>query len=65
MNLTVVTVKQCTSVSLNRLKNRVQRDTKDLSGISIVIRKKLENTVEKQIITLAEIRRKLLTEKAG
>ena len=65
MKLTVVTVKQCTSVSLNRLKNRVQRDTKDLSGISIVIRKKLENTVEKQIITLAEIRRKLLTEKAG
>ena len=65
MKLTVVTVKQCTSVSLNRLKNRVQRDAKDLSGISIVIRKKLENTVEKQIITLAEIRRKLLTEKAG
>ena len=65
MKLTVVTAKQCTSVSLNRLKNRVQRDTKDLSGISIVIRKKLENTVEKQIITLAEIRRKLLTEKAG
>ena len=65
MKLTVVTVKQCNSVSLNRLKNRVQRDTKDLSGISIVIRKKLENTVEKQIITLAEIRRKLLTEKAG
>ena len=65
MKLTVVTVKQCTSVSLNRLKNRVQRDTKDLSEISIVIRKKLENTVEKQIITLAEIRRKLLTEKAG
>ena len=65
MKLTVVTVKQCTSVSLNRLKNRVQRDTKDLSGISIVIRKKLEKTVEKQIITLAEIRRKLLTEKAG
>ena len=65
MKLTVVTVKQCTSVSLNRLKNRVQRDTKDLLGISIVIRKKLENTVEKQIITLAEIRRKLLTEKAG
>ena len=65
MKLTVVTVKQCTSVSLNRLKNHVQRDTKDLSGISIVIRKKLENTVEKQIITLAEIRRKLLTEKAG
>ena len=45
MNLTVVTVKQCTSVNLSRLKNRVQRDTKDLSGIAIVLRKKLQNTL--------------------
>ena len=65
MKFTVVTVKQCTSVNLSRLKNRVQRDTKDLSGIAIVIRKKLQKHFGKQIITLAEIRRKLLTEKAS
>ena len=40
-------------------------NTKDLSGIAIVKRIKLRNTVEKQITTLAGIRRKLLTEKAG
>ena len=37
---------------------------KDLSGIAIVKRMKLRNTVGKQIITLTGISRKLLTEKA-
>ena len=40
-------------------------NTKDLSGIAIVIRIKLLNTVGKQISTLAGIRRKLLIEKTG
>ena len=40
-------------------------DTKDLSGIAIVIRMKLLNTVGKQITTLAGIRRRLLIGKAG
>ena len=36
-----------------------------MSRITIVMRMKLENTVGKQITTLAEIRRKLLVGKAG
>ena len=40
--------------------NRVQMNTKDLSGIAIVTRIKLLNTAGKQIITLTGIRRKLL-----
>ena len=59
MKLTVVTAKQCTSV------NRVQKNTKDLSGIAIVIRMKLLIIVGKQITTLTGIRRKLLIGKAG
>ena len=65
MKLTVVAAKQSTSVNLNGFKSRVQMNTKDLSGIAIVKRIKLRNTVEKQITTLAGIRRKLLTGKAG
>ena len=40
-------------------------NTKDLSGIAIVVRMKSLNTAAKQITTLTEIRRKLLTGKAG
>ena len=40
-------------------------NTKDLPGIAIVIRMKLEDTVGKQITTLTGIRRKLLIGKAG
>ena len=40
-------------------------NTKDLSGIAIVVRMKLLNTAGKQIITLTGIRRKLLIGKAG
>ena len=58
MKLTVVTVKQFASVNLNGLENSGQMNTKDLSGIAIVIRIKLENTVEKQITTLTGNRRK-------
>ena len=65
MKLIVVTVKQSTSVNLNGLKNRVQMNTKDLSGIAIVKRMRLRNTVSKQITTLAGIRRKLLIGKVG
>ena len=36
-----------------------------MSGIVIVIKMKLQNTVENQITTVAGIRRKLLTGKAG
>ena len=62
MKLTVVTVKQRTSVNLNSLQNRVQMNTKDLSVTVPVI---IMNTVGKQITTLAVIRRKLLIGKAG
>ena len=65
MILTVVTTKQSILVNLNGLQNCVQIKTKDLSGIVIVIRVKLQNTVGKQITTLAGIRRKLLIWKAG
>ena len=40
-------------------------NTKNMSDIAIVIRMKLQNTVGKQIRTLAGIRRKLLIGKAG
>ena len=40
-------------------------NTKDLSGIAIVKRMKLQNTGRKQITTLSGIRRKLLIGKAG
>ena len=40
-------------------------NTKELSEIAIVIRMKLQNTVEKWITTLAGIRKKLLIGKAG
>ena len=36
-----------------------------MSGIAFVIRMKLQNTVRKQITTLARIRKKLLIGKAG
>ena len=65
MKLTVVTVKQSTSTGLNGLQNRVQMNTKNLSGIAIVKRMKLQNTVRKQVTTLARIRRKLLIGEAG
>ena len=65
MKLIVVTVKQSTSANPNGLKNRVQMNTKDLSGIAIVKRMRLRNTISKQITTLAGIRRKLLIGKVG
>ena len=40
-------------------------NTKDVSGIAIVIRKKLENTIGKQTTSLTGIQRKLLIGKAG
>ena len=60
MKLTLVTVKQSTSVNLNGLYNCVQMSTKDLSGTAIVVRMKLQNTVGKQITTLARIGKKLI-----
>ena len=45
--------------------HRVQINTKDLSGIEIVIRMELLNTAGKQTTTLTGIRRKLLIGKAG
>ena len=65
MKLTVVTVTQFTLVNLNGLKNRVQMNTKDLSGIAIVIGMKLLNNAENQIINLTGIKRTLLIGKAG
>ena len=60
MKLTVVTVKQ--STSKRSLKSRSD-NSKDVSGIVIVIRMRLQNTVGKHIITLAGIRRNLQTGK--
>ena len=65
MKLTVVTVKQSTSVNLISLQSRIQINTKDLSVIVIVIRMKLLKTAGKQIKTLTRIRIKLLIGKAG
>lgn len=56
MKLTVVTIKQFTSLNLNYLLNSVQMDTKDLSRTAIVIRIKLQNAVEKQIENLVGLR---------
>ena len=65
MKLTVVTVKEFTLGNLNGLKSRGQMNTKDLSGIAIVVRMKLINTAGKLIITLTGIKRKLLIGKTG
>ena len=65
MKLTIVTVKQSTSVNLNGQENRVQMNTKDLSRIAIVISMKLLNTAGKQTTTLTGIKRKLLIGKTG
>ena len=64
MKLTVVTAKQSTSLNLNGPKNRVQINTKDMSGIVVVKLMKLQNTVEKHcweilFTTLARIIKKL------
>ena len=65
MKLTLVIAKQSTSVNLNSILNCVQINTRDMPGIAIVERIKLQNTVGKQITTLAGIRRILLMRKAG
>ena len=52
-------------MDLNGLENRVQMNTRDLPGIAIVIRMKLQNTVGKQITTLTGIKRKFLIGKVG
>ena len=49
--------KQCTSVNLNGLYNRVQMNTKDLSRIAIVERMKLHHTVGEQMTSLDGIKR--------
>ena len=60
MKLTVETVKR----SKRSLKS-CSDEQKDLSGMKIVIKIKLQNTVGKHITTLAGIRIKLLIGKAG
>ena len=50
--------------SKRSLKSRSD-EHKDLSGIAIAIRMKLQNTFGKQITTIAGIKRKLLIGKAG
>ena len=45
--------------------NRFQMNAKDSSGKNVVKRMKLQNTVGKQVTTLAGIRRKLLIGKGG
>ena len=59
MKSTVITAKQFTLDNKNGLSNRVQMNTKYLSGIAIVIGMKVLKTARKQIITLTGIRRKL------
>ena len=49
----------------NGLSNRVQLNTKYISGIAVVIKINLLNTVGKLIPTLSGIRRKLLIGNAG
>ena len=61
----MVTARQSTSMDLKGLQNRVQMNTKVLSGIVIVKKTKLQNTVRKQITTLAWTRREFLTGTAG
>ena len=46
--------------SKRSLKSHSDINTKDLSGIAIVVRMKLLNTAQKQITTLTGIKRKLL-----
>ena len=65
MKLTVVNAKKSTLVNLNGLLNRVQMNTKKLSGIAIVITMKLQNNFGTQITTSAWIRRMLLIVKVG
>ena len=65
MKLTVVTVKQSISESKRSLKSRSGEHKRSARNCDCVIRMKLLNTVGKQIITLAGIRRKLLIGKAG
>ena len=65
MKLNAVTARQSTSVNLNGLQDCVQMNTKLMSGDVIVKRRKLRDTDEKHILTLAGIRRKLLIEKTG
>ena len=55
----------CSEVVYFGKSNRVQMNTKDLSGIATGRRKKLQNTVGKQITTLAGMGRKLSIGKAG
>ena len=52
-------------MNLNGPSNHVQINTKDLSGIMIVIRMALLDTVGKHITILAGIRRKLFIGKTG
>ena len=49
MKLPVVNANKSTLMNLNGLQNCVQINTKDMSGIAIVIRMKLRNIVRKQI----------------
>ena len=49
MKLPVVNANKSTLMNLNGLQNCVQINTKDMSGIAIVIRMKLRNIVGKQI----------------
>ena len=49
MKLSIVTAKQSSLVNIKGLQNSTQMNTKDLSGIAIVKRMKLRNTVGKQI----------------
>ena len=65
MKLTAVTTNNSTSLNLNSLYDRVQMNTKDLLGIAIVKRMKLQDNAGMQIRTLSEIRRKFLIGKAG
>ena len=65
MKLTAVTAKNSTSLNLNSLYDRVQMNTKDLLGIAIVKRMKLQDNAGMQIRTLSGIRRKFLIGKAG
>ena len=64
MKLTAVTGKRSTSVNLNGLSNHIQMKIKELSGI-VILKKKLQSTVGKQITIFAGIRKKLLIRKSG
>ena len=67
MKIVVITAKQSTLVNLNGLKSNLKLHSdehKRSVRITIVIRAKLQNTVEKQVTDLVGIRRKLLIGKA-